>query len=344
MKKFFTHADPVVPVHHPRVLVETAVAQGADRGALLENVGVTLETLESPEARISYVQFATLVHNALALTGNPALGLDFGRNIHLSHMGVLGLAVMSSPNARAAFEVGLRHYRSLAPAWDLELRVDEGRGRFIAREAIPLRPFVEFATEALLAAIVAMARSLLHRDLPIWRLNLSYPKPAYAERYAEMVSAPIFYDQPVTVSEFDPAILELPVQGADPATDRIAEQIAATSVGPSVSVEGLVAQVRRVLGSVSGRPPDVDEVARTLQTSSRSLRRSLQRMGTSYQELLDEARRARAEEWVRATDLTMDQVASQLGFGDVRSFRRAFKRWTGVTPNAFRDGAGKRAS
>lgn len=340
MKKFFTHTDPVVPIHHPRVLLETAAAQGADRLALLEDVGITEESLESPDARISYVQFAMLVRNALVLTGNPALGLDFGRNVHFSHMGVLGLAVMSSPNARAAFEMGLRHYRALAPAWDLELRVEGGRGRFIAREAIPLQPFLAFATEALLAAIDAMARSLLHRELPIWKLSLAYPKPAYAERYGTLVSAPIFYDRPVTESEFDPAILDLPIAGADPATAKLAEQLAAITVTPSVSVEGLVAQVRRALGSANGRPPpDLEELARALQTSARSLRRGLQRMGTSYQELLDEARRARAEEWVRATDLTMDQMAAQLGFSDVRSFRRAFKRWTGLTPNAFREGA-----
>src|SRR5512146_776772 len=98
----FTHQDPVVPMHHPRVLVETAVAQGANRTALLENVGIQEEMLESAEARISYVQYAMLTSNALRLTGNPALGLDFGRNVHMPNMGVLGLAVMSSANANAA--------------------------------------------------------------------------------------------------------------------------------------------------------------------------------------------------------------------------------------------------
>src|SRR5881394_2997307 len=100
MKKFFTHDDPVLSVHHPRVLVETAVAHGADRRALLEGTGITDEILAQPEARISYAQFNVLEGNALRLTKNPALGLEFGRNVHLSHLGLLGLAIMSSPNAR----------------------------------------------------------------------------------------------------------------------------------------------------------------------------------------------------------------------------------------------------
>jgi AraC-like DNA-binding protein len=335
MKKFFTHADPVVPVHHPRVLVETAVLQGADRAALLENVGITQSTLTSPEARISYIQFATLTHNALTLTKNPALGLDFGRNLHVSHMGVLGLALMSSPNLGAAFEVGLKYYRALAPAWDLDLRVEGDVARFTAREAIPLRPFAMFATEALLAAVDAQGRYLLGRAMPVRALRLNYPAPAHAARYMDHGPMPLLFDQDVTSAEFDAAVLAEPIIGADPVTAKLAEQYCAAQTG-TVSVEGLVAQVRRTLTASLGRYPDLDEVARALRTSPRSLRRGLQRMGTSYQEILDEARRERAETWARSTEMTVGQMAEHLGFSDVSSFRRAFKRWTGVTPNEFR--------
>jgi AraC-like DNA-binding protein len=98
-----------------------------------------------------------------------------------------------------------------------------------------------------------------------------------------------------------------------------------------------VTQVKNVLGSFRERPPDLEKVASALQTSTRSLRRALHDVGTSYQELLDELRRTRAEEWVRTTDLTFEQMAERLGFSNVRSFRRAFKRWTGRTPGEFRD-------
>jgi AraC-like DNA-binding protein len=59
-------------------------------------------------------------------------------------------------------------------------------------------------------------------------------------------------------------------------------------------------------------------------------------MNTSYMELVDESRKARAEEWVRGTPMTFEHIASELGFSNVRSFRRAFKRWTGRTPGAMR--------
>ena len=340
MKKFFTHTDRVVPVHHPRVLVETAVSQGANRDALLENVGISWDTLAIPEARISYVQFGVLASNALRLTNNPALGLDFGRNLHLSHMGVLGLALMSSETIGAALAVGLRYYRFLAPAWDLRLQTDDRRALLTAHEAIPNNPLRVFSTEALVGAIAGQGSYLLGRKLPVVELRLSYSKPDHFAAYAEL-DMPIVFDHELTQAEFDSDVLAEPIAGADPATARLAERYCADEASANAWVDGLVTQVRRLLASRRGRYPDLEEVARVLQTSTRSLRRGLHGMGTSYQELLDEARRARAEAWVRSTELTAQQIAGQLGFSDVRSFRRAFKRWTGVTPNVYRDEAEK---
>jgi AraC-like DNA-binding protein len=73
-----------------------------------------------------------------------------------------------------------------------------------------------------------------------------------------------------------------------------------------------------------------------LQTSARAVRRTLRQMGTSYQELQDEVRRSQAVEYVSSSGLTCEQIAERLGFSDARSFRRAFKRWTGTTPNEYR--------
>lgn len=340
MKKYFTHDDPVLPVHHPRVLVETAVAQGADRDALFAGTGFNAELLAEPDARISYAQFSVLEENALRLTKNPALGLDFGRNVHLAHLGLLGLAVMSSPNAGAALEVALRYYRQLAPGWDLELRIEGASAFLTARETISRGALRSFATEAFLGGLYGLSHQVLARKLPIIAVRLSYPKPAHYERYLEMIGGPILFDQPVTETEFEAAILNEPIAGSDPVTAKLAEQYIATEAARADPVGGLVAQVRRVLAEHGHGRPDPDEVARALQTSTRSLRRGLQQMGTSFQALLDEARRARAEEWIRGSNMKLQQIAEQLGFSDVRSFRRAFKRWTGRSPNTLRNGAG----
>jgi AraC-like DNA-binding protein len=336
MKKFFTHADPVLPVHLPRVLVEAAVAHGADRDQLLEGTGLSHETLCLPDARISYGQFETLEANALRLTNNPAFGLHFGHHVHLAHIGVIALAAMSSSTAGAALRVALQYYRWITPAWELELVVDGDRGHVIARATISRGNLGVFSTEALIVGFQGLAAKVLGRTPPGLLVRVNYPKPAHFAEYARFFDCPVLFDQDVLETQFDASVLDEPLAGSDPAMATRAEQYCASEAAGNVPVDGLVAQMRRVLASWTVGQPNLTDVARRLQTSTRSLRRDLRTMGLSFQELLDETRRARAEEWIRFTDMKLEQVSKQLGFGDVRSFRRAFKRWTGRTPTQIR--------
>ena len=336
MKQYFTLLDPVVPMQHPRLIIETAVSQGAGRDQLLDGVGFTAATLEIPEARISYNQLAVLIKNALKLTENPALGLDVGANLQLSHMGVLGLALMSSPNLKTALETGLRHYRTLSPHWDLELSFDGSRARLLARETITLRPFKVFATEAMLTSFYALAWRLAGSPKPYLELELNYARPDHAARYAEFCASPPRFDAPLTLAQFDAATLQAPIAGAEPATRNLAEQLCNSQGSAAPQAPGIVAQVRRLLGASGAAPRGLEQVARELRTSSRSLRRDLQQAGTSYQALLEEERRERALQLVRSTQLSLEEISKHVGFSDVRSFRRAFKRWTGRTPNSIR--------
>lgn len=335
MKKFFTHRDAVVPMHHPRVLLETAALQGAERSALLEGTGIKLDMLGSPDARISYFQFGVLIGNALKLTNNPALGLDVGRATTLSHMGMLGLALMSSPTLGEAIGVLLRRYRALAPAFELDFRLEGNLAMLIAREAIPL-PYLRFSIEMLFTALEAQGRKLIGGPLPIRQLRFAFPEPGHATRYREIADVPILFDQDVNEAAFDVSALSASIAGADPATALLAERYCEQADPAVLTPEGLLAQVRRQLENLRGPAPHLDDLAASLQTSGRSLRRFLHSMGTSYQALLDASQQARAREMVRRSDMGLDQISAELGFSSVRAFRRAFKRWTGTSPAAFR--------
>jgi AraC-like DNA-binding protein len=84
--------------------------------------------------------------------------------------------------------------------------------------------------------------------------------------------------------------------------------------------------------------PAVDEAARRLGTSGRSLQRALRAEGTSYAALSDEVRKELALAHLRQRDRTLSEIALLVGFQEVAAFTRAFRRWTGVLPSAFRRG------
>jgi AraC-like DNA-binding protein len=337
LRKFFTASDPVVPIHHPRILVETAVALGAERAALLENVGITPATLEQADARISYEQLGTLERNAIRLTKDPSLGLRLGRANGFLNNGLVGVAAATSENLEAAFRLMKEYYLQTTPCWEFDLRAEGDRGFFTIRETIPRGDLRAFATEALLAAFHGLVKQAIGRDFAVRQVRLSYPRPEHWKLYAEyVVDCPLFFDEPVTEVEFDASILRVPIATADPVTRSVLVQYVATEAARSVPVDGAAAQVRKILLANGGRRMGLADVARALQTSARSLRRALSQMGTSYQAVAEEILRASAVERVRSGRVKVEHIARELGFTDARSFRRAFKRWTGRNPNDYR--------
>jgi AraC-like DNA-binding protein len=341
MKTFFTLDDPVVPANHPRMLVDTATAQGADRNAILVDAGVSYQALLEPHYRISYAQYLRIADSAMRLTNNPAIGLDFGRQANIGHWGVVGLAAMNGVTAGEALRLGLTYYRNFAPGWDLSIHVDEQGGHFVARETIPRGALIAFATEAMLVTLQRLCSQVVGREIPPAReVRFTYPRPPHADRYFEyMPAASMVFDCEVTEVIFDPSSLGERIAGADPTMAVIAERYCVAEADRAAPGEGLLAQVRKVLTRGLAPRPTLEDVARELRTSSRSLRRGLQEMGTSFRALIDEAARDRAEELVRRNNDKLEHVASELGFADVRTFRRAFKRWTGHSPAAFRSRA-----
>jgi AraC-like DNA-binding protein len=339
MKAFFTIDDPVVPANHPRSLVDLAIEQGAGRDELLAASGSSYEALLDPDHRISYAEYLRIAATAIRLTGNPAIGLDFGARARLSHWGVVGLAAVNRVTGGEALQLWLQYYRMFAPGWDLSVTVEGNVGRIVARETISRGELLPFATEAMLATMQSLTTQVVGYPQKAIETRFAYPEPPYSARYRDFFEGPMVFDQEVTEVLFDPSNLKAPIAGADPSMAVIAERYCVAEVARAASTEGLLEQVRKVLRRSLSPRPTLELVAKELRTSSRSLRRGLQEMGTSFRALWEEAAKARAEELVRRNDDKLEHVATELGFSDVRTFRRAFKRWTGQSPAAFRDRA-----
>ena len=339
-KAYFTLEDPVVPMYHPRALWQLALAQGAPPDKLLQGTGLTPDIFDNPRARLSYLQFGQLSRNALTLTGNPALGLDFGHQIHLGNLGVLGLALLSSPTARQANEIALAYTKVVAPGVALSMRTEGDLSITTIRPTVPMGDLHCFAVESILMGIVEVATFLAKGagipELDVIELRVDYEKPEYAERYAELTHAPIVYGCSAIEIVYPDAALDRPMGCADPLTADEARRLCEYELS-QLPGTGLLEQVRALLAKRPGEYMNLEELASALGTSSRSLRRALSRLGSSYQILLFEVRKEHALDHIRSPHLSVEGLAQKLGFSDARAFRRAFKRWTGYTPSDYRD-------
>lgn len=123
---------------------------------------------------------------------------------------------------------------------------------------------------------------------------------------------------------------------ANPDTARQIAALCRAQMPSEQPPAGLVSEVERQLALQVGQTPRLTDVAAELHLTERTLRRQLGAAGTSFRALLDQARERAALELLQDQRLTVAQVAGAVGFGDVRDFRRAFKRWTGRVPRESR--------
>jgi AraC-like DNA-binding protein len=124
---------------------------------------------------------------------------------------------------------------------------------------------------------------------------------------------------------------------ADPEAFREAEQICQRELGKLVSKTSMSARVRRVMLEKQHSFPSLNVAARLFHLTPRTLHRRLLEEGTSYKQILEEVRHTLAVEHLKAGRLTVEEIAYSLGYTDLANFRRAFKRWEGMPPSAFRE-------
>ncbi|MGK8184076.1 ornithine utilization transcriptional regulator OruR [Pseudomonas aeruginosa] len=337
MKQPLNFTAELVPVAYAEALLDLVAEYGVSRQALFDAARVRPEVLDSPNGRLSFLDFNQLTYSAQALCGEPALGLVLGQRLNVSAHGILGYAVLSSANLGKAIQFALKYYRVLGLAYELELVLDDGRAELRAVESMPLGAASVFAAEGLMATLYSIACFLVGEPLQDVRVGFAYPPPAHARRYAEVFGVAAEFEQPWHWLSMPSEYLERPMALANPATVQMCEQQCEALLATLDVQEGLLTRVRRLLLARPGDFPDLEQAARELHTSGRSLRRHLLSLGTTYQQVLDDVRKRLALQYLTTTQLPLYEIALLLGFNDSSNFRRAFRKWTGKLPSDYRE-------
>ncbi|MDT0498454.1 AraC family transcriptional regulator [Algiphilus sp. W345] len=321
-----------------RQLTELAVEHGLPRREILRGTGTTEAELDDPGAEIDAAQELALVARLVECLGHvPGLGLQAGSRYRLTSYGIWGFAMMSSATLRSAIALGLR-YLDLTYAFN-ELRVEEG-GREAALvlddHAIP-QALREFLVERDAAAIHVIASELLNEPLPQLGIDLRYPGPAHAHLYEAMAGVCPHFGAADNRIRIDASILDrAPIQADAPTARLCREQCDSLLRQRHSEKSGFSARVQRLLRQHGETLPSLELAARQLRCSARTLRRRLAEQGSSYRQLVAVQRREHAERLLDCRELSVEQIAAQLGYAESASFIHAYKRWRGVTPNAAR--------
>jgi AraC-like DNA-binding protein len=301
---------------------------------LLRGLGLREELLEEPSARLPVDMLRTLLARARELTGEPGLGFYLGLDKRITSYGYLGFAAMSAATVREALELTVRFAPAQTAAFGVCLQVERG----VAALVIDLHTDFGSVEDVFLFNVVVtlwqLGSALTGQEIR-GLTELTIAQPAYYRRFVELLPD-VRFGQAKNRLVFDAALLDLPLVSADRAALRLARDQCEASLEALISDSGLVQRVRGLIARVSDSPGSLAQVAAALRISPRTLKRRLAAHGVSFTELLAEARRETALRLLRASSLSVDAIAQRLGYSTAPNFIRAFRRWTGSTPNSYR--------
>lgn len=316
------------------ILTDLAAEHGVPPAITLGGTDIPPAALRDPEAEITAGQELQLVRNLVAELGAvPALGLEAGTRYHAATHGIWGFAVISSPTIGAALDVATRFFElSFSYA---QVRMERGPGGVtLALDDHDTPEEVRsFLAERDVAGVGTIQRDLIGDTLRPERFTLRLPRPAYADRFVEVVGSMPEFDADLTSITVSAELLNLPLPQANPHTAALCERQCAELMQRRLARRGIAGEVRDLLSRRS-TVTDQDDVARELNVSVRTLRRQLAEEGTSYRELSAEVGRLLAEELL-AAGFSVEEVAHRLGYSGASAFTHAFRRWHGTTPGQY---------
>jgi AraC-like DNA-binding protein len=318
-------------------------AKGIPRREAMSTCGIATDFSASPDHRVPGGQVEQLWHFAIERTGDALVGIHMTEAYSPGALDILGYVILSS---RTIGDV-LDRFSRYAQILNDGLRIDFERERAVAYCRCT---FVESmnnyllrtpdqAVDAIWTGVARELGRLTAKPLVAKEVWFRRKAPSAAERkeYERVFAAPLRFGALEDRFVIPIGYLETPVRSANPALLAAFEQHANALLAGMAKQGSKSQQVAQVLATrLKGSVPALKEIAQELAMSDRNLQRALRNDGTSFQRVLDEVRRDLAVRHLADPATSAGQVGFLLGFSEPSAFHRAFRRWTGQAPSAYR--------
>jgi AraC-like DNA-binding protein len=317
-------------------LVAMLRAEGTPCTDLLRSLHLREADLQDAHKLVSARQRIAAYQYAKEHSRNPAFALRCGNDMRLAAFGIWGYALMCCDSLAKVLDFGFRYLRLAGPLMRKSMYVTQRSVIIRADDSLLLGELFPYALEMWWASIYSAMQSILGGEVKLTAVKVSYQAPPHWRTYESVFQCPLEFGAPHCEMIFPRAYLNRrPVQ-ANIITAEICEELCSNMLHRLEQSSDLVTRIRNLLLANARNAPGLEDVARKVHMSPRSLRRKLQNEGTSYQRILGEVRALLAKEYLATTDLSMEQVAELIGFSHVANFQSAFKRWVRQTPAQFR--------
>ena len=286
-----------------------------------------------PEQVLTLDDWVRLNHRLAEELDDPDFGLGFGERF-FGMPTLLGHLMSSCRTAGEALSAFLRFQELEHGAWHLSAHYHSDILELRYCPAHPLawdRLVIDFA----FASLCGVHFRLTGMTLQPVSAGFSYPRPSHTGHHRRLFGDELSFSLPTNFLRLPLAALELPVIGANETVRTVLESPLRTRLAEKASLLTMGRQVMALMDRQAA-PLDFPAIARQLGTGPRRLQQLLQSEGTNFQTIRDEWRARQARRLLAVPHLSIKEITARLGFSESSAFTRAFRRWTGLAPAAWR--------
>lgn len=327
----------------PNTLIPGFIALSAHHGISFDRVsrraGLLPQLLTDPQAVLTVSQLDALIVAMQDELGDPAFALHMGEFLRTDLLQLVGSLVVTAPTPREAFAQFVHFKNLIHPVGKLLLRDNDTTADIVYRESSHEGVSGQFHyAEMYMAAFISIARTLIRRDILVHRVALTHDASDYRHELKRLfLTDHIQFNAEENTLTFDRHLLDEPLSGHFPEYHQqikqlAAQRLAALPVGAAASTSVMSFLEAHIGNHTIG----MEDVAKHLGITLRTLQRRLKNENTTYAALRDGVRYRHAQQYLQNPDMDMEQIATALGFSETANFYPAFKRWSGMAPGEFR--------
>lgn len=332
--KIENYAKIQLPNFSARVMRDALNRTGADWRRWAARAGLNPDILDDPSGLVTGEQEIDLQEAfAQATCHVPGLWFRLGRKYRLLGYGNLGAATLTAETFAAGMDT-LQAYGALTYSLFRFPIVSSGTKELSVMATDEQIPELsrEFCRERVLSATVRVLTDM-HPDLrPVLRVETTLAQTEHRRFWERELGVPIVFgaDETRIVLRDDIADTRLPM--ADDLMSEAFSSACRNAIEEAERIDDTFMRLYRLLLHSNAPHPGAATASKMLGLSERTLHRRLADQRLTFSEVLKTVRRQRATSLLAGTALSIDEIATILGFSEVASFSRAYKQWTGMRP------------
>lgn len=288
--------------------------------------------IDQPHARVPFARVAKLWGRVAEQIGEPNVGLEVAELYRATDFHGLAIVLLASRDLRTALERFVRYHAVVNSALAMSLEEDPDRLSLLCSSVGVEERGVQVIEDARGAILMDLFREASSRELNRVEVVYTAPEPADITAHLALFRCPVVFGGTAWKISFSTADLEVPFLASNRELARYNDQALGRML-KDLREDDIVSRVKAAMeGALPSGKPTEESIAREVSMSTRSLQRRLAEQGTNMTKLLAAVRKELALQYIANPRLAITEIAFMLGFSDLSSFSRAFKRWTGESP------------